>query len=122
MKNYYQSKLAQEMITVSLSDKLKSDHISVNAIKVPSVKVDHSRLPKMSWFKLKIYKMKANFALDPSQIGKVYFWLGDSEDAKLLNGKIINEKCKEVKYAAAVYKENNRKKLFEISDRQTKQI
>jgi NAD(P)-dependent dehydrogenase (short-subunit alcohol dehydrogenase family) len=118
-KAYYQSKLAQEMTTVSLSDKLRDSQITVSAIKVPAVKVDVSRLPDLSKFKLKIYKMKMKNSLEPSRMAETYFWLGNSEEAKMMNGKIINENNKEVKFASVVYKIENRRKLVELSNKQT---
>ena len=118
-KAYYQSKLAQETTTVSLAEKLSDSHISVNAIKIPAVKLDVSRLPDISKLKLKIYKMKMKHSLEPARMAQTYFWLGNSESAKTINGKIINENNREVKFAAAVYKTENQKKLVELSDRQT---
>lgn len=118
VKAYYQSKLAQEMTTVSLSEKLKDSQITVSAIKIPAVKVDASRLPDISKFKLKIYKMKMKHALEPSRMAETYFWLGNSEDAKMMNGKIIDENNKEVKFVSAVNNIENRKKLVELSNTQ----
>ncbi len=118
-KAYYQSKLAQEMTTVSLSEKLRDSQITVSAIKIPAVKVDVSRLPDLSKFKLKIYNMKMKNSLEPSRMAEAYFWLGNSEDAKLMSGKIINENNKKVKFASAVNKIENRRKLVELSNKQT---
>jgi outer membrane protein assembly factor BamD (BamD/ComL family) len=58
-------------------------------------------------------------SLEPSRMAETYFWLGNSEEAKMMNGKIINENNKEVKFASVVYKIENRRKLVELSNKQT---
>ena len=119
VKSYYQSKLAQEMTTIALAEKFRSDNIKVNAIKVTAVKLDPNRLPEISGFMLKIYKMKMKFSLEPAKMAETYFWLGDSKEADTITGAVINKHNKKVKFAPSAGKSDSRMKLIELSNKQT---
>lgn len=95
---YYQSKLAQIMYTIWLSKKLESTNITVNAIRVPAVKVDVSKYTNLSGFMKKIYKLKSRFSLSPVEMAKTYKYLATSKELLGITGKHYNEKNQQVKF------------------------
>lgn len=88
---YYQSKLAQIIFTHYLADKLKETPITVNAIRVPAVKVDMSRHSDLSNFMQWVYKQKSKWSIEPVQMAKTYIYLAISTDLADVTGKYFDE-------------------------------
>jgi len=94
VKAYYQAKLAQVMYTYWLSDKLKNTGITVNSIRVPSVKVDMSRYPNISAAAKLAYSIKSRFSLSAEEMANVYTCLATSDEFSNTTGKYFDESIK----------------------------
>lgn len=92
-KQYYQNKLALLMLTDYFA-RTNEEDIHFYAIRVPNVKVDISRYPKLSKMAKSMYKIKSKFALSVEEMAKVYVELALSDSQYPL---YINEKFKAVK-------------------------
>lgn len=95
---YYQSKTAQMIYTLWLSEQLKNTNITVNAIRVPAVRVDISKYPNLPNFLKKLYKFKSQFSLSPTKMAETYQYLATSEKLNNVTGKYFDEKNQEVKF------------------------
>lgn len=91
-KAYYQSKLAQLMYTHWLAEKLKDTRVTVNCIRVPSVRVDLSKYSNLSSFLRFLYSLKMRTALSPEEMGKTYTYLATSAEVSGITGKYFDEK------------------------------
>ena len=91
-KAYYQSKLAQVMYTIWLSNELKDTNTKVNSIRVPAVQVDMSKYAGLPEFLKKIFALKSKNSLKPSDMAETYKYLVVSDDLKEISGKYFNEK------------------------------
>jgi len=111
-KAYYQSKLAQVMYTYWLADKLKRDHITVNCIIVPNVKIDISRYPNLSAFMKFLYSIKSKFSISPDDMARVYTALALDDKYKGVTGKCFDEKLRIVKSSPYSYKKENIEQLM----------
>jgi NAD(P)-dependent dehydrogenase (short-subunit alcohol dehydrogenase family) len=95
-KAYYQSKRAQVMWTYYLAKELNDSHITVNAIRVPAVKIDISRHPDISTFTKWIYKQKSKQSISPVDMADAYTYLATSSEVNCVTGKYFNEKNEQV--------------------------
>lgn len=95
-KAYYQSKIAQVMYTYWLAEKLKPSAITVNCIRVPSVRVDISKYAKLPEALKKMYALKTKSALSPEEMAKTYTYLATSQDVKDISGAYLDEKSRPV--------------------------
>lgn len=69
---YYRSKLALLSHTLRLARTSDPAEIVANAVWVPAVKVDRSRVPSLPGWKRRIYEMKRHFAAEPEEIAPIY--------------------------------------------------
>lgn len=95
-KAYYQSKIAQVMYTYWLAEKLKSEGITVNSIRVTAVQVDISRHPELSAFMKWVYDQKSKKCITPDTMAKTYTYLATNPKMKGVTGKYYDENNKEV--------------------------
>ncbi len=95
-KAYYQSKLAQIMYTYWLSEQLKETPLTVNCIRVTSVKIDLSRYPDISKLAKFAYKLKSKSALSVEDMARTYTWLATSPEVARTTDKYFDEKNREV--------------------------
>ena len=115
VKAYYQSKLAQIMYSLWLSKELEDTKITVNSIRVPAVRVDLSKYPKLPGLLKKIYKFKSKFSLSPIKMAETYKYLSTSEEVKNRSGEYFNEKNETVKFSNYQKNWNEIEKLMELS-------
>ena len=112
---YYQSKLAQMMYTIWLSEELRDSKIIVNSIRVPAVKVDLSKFPNLSGFMKAMYKLKSRFSLSPVKMAETYKYFATSKDLLGITGKYFDENNQEVKFSNYQRDRNEIEKLKELT-------
>lgn len=116
---YYQSKLAQLMFTYDLAESLKDSGVTVNSIRVPSVKVDegrHEHLP--AWMRWS-YRMKRKFAMEPEKMAETYVRLAADPDLERTTGAYFDEHMRTVSSSKASYNRASWNRLRDISERLT---
>lgn len=67
-KTYYQNKLALLMLTLAM--RARNKDVTIQAIKVPSIKVDMKRYSHLSSFMKNLYKLKSRFSISPEEMAK----------------------------------------------------
>lgn len=116
---YYQSKLAQVMFTYELAERLKDSGVSVNCIRVPSVKIDkgrHQHVPAwMRW----AYQIKRRFSLDPEDMANTYAFVAVSPSLDRTTGRYFDEHNRIVKSSRKSYDKTVWKKLWRVSEKLT---
>ena len=108
-KTYYQNKLALLMLTLAMRARYKD--VTIQAIRVPSVKVDMKRYSHLSSFMKNLYKLKSRFSISPEEMAQTYVALATGNS---YNGFLYNEKCQEVKANRSVYVQEEQEKLYRI--------
>lgn len=108
-KTYYQNKLALLMLTLAMRARYKD--VTIQAIRVPSVKVDMKRYSHLSSFMKNLYKLKSRFSISPEEMAQTYIALATGNS---YNGFLYNEKCQEVKANRSVYDQEAQEKLYRI--------
>ncbi|KAA9297627.1 SDR family NAD(P)-dependent oxidoreductase [Streptococcus anginosus] len=108
-KTYYQNKLALLMLTLAMRSRYKD--VTIQAIRVPSVKVDMKRYSHLSSFMKNLYKLKSRFSISPEEMAQTYVALATGNS---YNGFLYNEKCQEVKANRSVYDQEAQEKLYRI--------
>ena len=108
-KTYYQNKLALLMLTLAMRARYKD--VTIQAIRVPSVKVDMKRYSRLSSFMKNLYKLKSRFSISPEEMAQTYVALATGNS---YNGFLYNEKCQEVKANRSVYDQEVQEKLYRI--------
>ena len=108
-KTYYQNKLALLMLTLAMRARYKD--VTIQAIRVPSVKVDMKRYSHLSSFMKNLYKLKSRFSISPEEMAQTYVALAMGNS---YNGFLYNEKCQEVKANRSVYDQEAQEKLYRI--------
>lgn len=108
-KTYYQNKLALLMLTLAMRARYKD--VTIQAIRVPSVKVDMKRYSHLSSFMKNLYKLKSLFSISPEEMAQTYVALATGNS---YNGFLYNEKCQEVKANRSVYDQEAQEKLYRI--------
>lgn len=108
-KTYYQNKLALLMLTLAMRARYKD--VTIQAIRVPSVKVDMKRYSHLSSFMKNLYKLKSRFSISPEEMAQTYVALATGNS---YNGFLYNEKCQEVKANRSVYNQEAQEKLYRI--------
>lgn len=108
-KTYYQNKLA--LLMLSLAMRTRNKDVIIQAIRVPSVKVDMKRYSHLSSFMKKLYKLKSWFSISPEEMAQTYVALATRNS---YNGFLYNEKCQEVKANRSVYDQEAQEKLYRI--------
>lgn len=108
-KTYYQNKLALLMLTLAMKARYKD--VTIQAIRVPSVKVDMKRYSHLSSFMKNLYKLKSRFSISPEEMAQTYVALATGNS---YNGFLYNEKCQEVKANRSVYDQEAQEKLYRI--------
>lgn len=88
---YYHSKLAQLMFTYYGSELLSEKGITLNAIRVPSVKVDEGRHENVSFLLRKAYSIKRKFSISPEKMAETYTYLAASPELNGVTGKYFDE-------------------------------
>lgn len=108
-KTYYQNKLALLMLTLAMRARYKD--VTIQAIRVPNVKVDMKRYSHLSSFMKNLYKLKSRFSISPEEMAQTYVALATGNS---YNGFLYNEKCQEVKANRSVYDQEAQEKLYRI--------
>lgn len=108
-KTYYQNKLALLMLTLAMRARYKD--VTIQAIRVPSVKVDMKRYSHLSSFMKNLYKLKSRFSISPEEMAQTYVALATGNS---YNGFLYNGKCQEVKANRSVYDQEAQEKLYRI--------
>lgn len=108
-KTYYQNKLALLMLTLAMRARYKD--VTIQAIRVPSVKVDMKRYSHLSSFMKNLYKLKSRFSISPEEMAQTYVALATGNS---YNGFLYNEKCQEVKANRSVYDQEAQEQLYRI--------
>lgn len=116
-KAYYQSKLAQTMYTIWLSQKLKEYNIKVNCIRVTNVKIDLTRYPKLSSFQKFLYSIKSKFSISPFEMAKCYFKIGSDTLFAQLSGLHFDENNNFVSFPSFARSSKNIEKLMELTEK-----
>lgn len=108
-KTYYQNKLA--LLMLSLAMRVRNKDVIIQAIRVPSVKVDMKRYSRLSSFMKNLYKLKSRFSISPEEMAQTYVALATGNG---YNSFLYNEKCQEVKANRSVYDQEAQEKLYRI--------
>ena len=108
-KTYYQNKLA--LLMLSLAMRARNKDVKIQAIRVPSVKVDMKRYSHLSSFMKNLYKLKSRFSISPEEMAQTYVALATEDN---YNGFLYNEKCQEVKASRSAYDQEAQEKLYRI--------
>jgi len=116
---YYHSKFAQLIFTYELAERLKGTGVTVNAIRVPSVKVDAGRDDHLPAWMRALYKLKRRFSIDPEQMAETYFFLSAAPSLLHLSGKYFDELNREVPSPRNSYDKAVWRKLWEVSEKLT---
>ena len=114
---YYQSKMAQLMYTYRLAERLKDTGITVNCIRVPSVRVDLNKYPNLSKAARFIYSMKMKSAMDPEEMAKTYAHLATSKEVAQFTGKYFDENCRPVKSSRYSMDAGNISTVMELTNK-----
>ncbi len=115
-KAYYQSKLAQVMYTYWLADKLKETGVTVNCVRVTSVKVDISRYPGLSKAAKLAYAVKSKKSISPEQMAQTYVWLATAPELKEATGGYYDHCCRRVESSRYSKDPQAVEKLMELTD------
>jgi NAD(P)-dependent dehydrogenase (short-subunit alcohol dehydrogenase family) len=117
---YYHSKLAQLMFTYDLARKLKESGVTVNCIRVPSVKIDEGRHAEYvaGWLQA-VYRLKRSFSIEPDTMAETYAYLAAEPALVGVTGNYYSEKNKVVSSSKKSYDETVWRKLWETSARMT---
>ncbi len=97
---YYQSKLAQVMYTLWLSNHYGGSAKTANCVRVTNVKVDLNRYPNVTDFQKRLYRIKSRFSISPEEMADVYVWLAMSNEGHNVTGRYFNEKRRQVQPSA----------------------
>ena len=89
-KAYYQSKQAQAMYTYWLAEKLMNTNITVNCVRVTSVKIDINRYPNLSKAAKLAYSIKSKKSISPEQMAEPYVWLATEPALSGITGKYFD--------------------------------
>ncbi|VUX02730.1 Acetoacetyl-CoA reductase [Streptococcus constellatus] len=108
-KTYYQNKLALLMLTLAMRARYKD--VTIQTIRVPSVKVDMKRYNHLSSFMKNLYKLKSRFSISPEVMAQTYVALATEDN---YNGFLYNEKCQEVKANRSAYNQEAQEKLWQL--------
>jgi NAD(P)-dependent dehydrogenase (short-subunit alcohol dehydrogenase family) len=112
---YYQSKRAQEMFTLWLSQKLRGTSVTANCVRVTNVKVDLSRYPELSAISRFVYKLKSKASISPEQMARTYAYLALSDDVKGVSGKCFDEKNQVVSVNSYTADPNNINEVMKLT-------
>lgn len=116
---YYHSKLAQLMFTYKLAEDMKGSGVTVNCIRVPSVKLDEGRYDHLPTLWKMVYKLKRRFSLEPETIAETYAYLAADPSLKEVTGKYFDENRNIVSSSAPSYDKDVWEKLWEVSEKLT---
>lgn len=116
-KAYYQSKLAQVMYTLWLSERFKGTRRTANCVRVTNVKIDISRYPDLSKLQKRMYSIKSRFSISPDQMAEVYAWLAVSPELTGVSGGYFDEKRRRVEAAKWATDPKNIQALMELTGR-----
>ncbi|EHJ53119.1 SDR family NAD(P)-dependent oxidoreductase [Streptococcus macacae] len=108
-KTYYQNKLSLLMLSLYMRKQVKD--VKIQAIRVPSVKVDIKRYSNLSYFMKKLYQLKSYFSISPDKMAKTYVTLATEDGYK---GFLYTEKCQEVKANRFAYDANAQNRLYQL--------
>jgi NAD(P)-dependent dehydrogenase (short-subunit alcohol dehydrogenase family) len=95
-KAYYQSKLAQVMFTLWLSEKYRDTRKTANCVRVTNVKIDLERYPDLSDLQKWLYSIKSRFSITPEEMAEVYVWLATDLELANVSGKYFDEKRRSI--------------------------
>lgn len=116
---YYHSKLAQQMFTYDLAKKLKHTGVTINCIRVPSVKIDEGRHAHVPALLHAIYRLKRLSSIEPEAMAETYAYLAAEPALCQVTGSYFNERNEIVSSSKKSRNENVWGKLWEISERLT---
>jgi NAD(P)-dependent dehydrogenase (short-subunit alcohol dehydrogenase family) len=112
---YYQSKLAQIIFTYDLAERMKKEGVTVNCIRVPTVKLDEGRYDHVPSFLRAIYRFKMRFAITPEAMAQAYVDLATSPDYATLTGQYVDENCQPLKAPRHTQDYVLRQQLWDVS-------
>lgn len=116
-KAYYQSKLAQVMVTYWLAECYRETPVTANCIRVTNVKVDIARYPQLSPVAKRLYAMKSRFAITPEQMAGVYVWLALSPECARESGGYFDEQRRRVSSSRYSRDPANIRDLIELTEK-----
>lgn len=108
-KTYYQNKLALLMFSLSMRERFSG--VKIQAIRVPSVRVDMARYSNLPAVMKELYRFKSRFSITPEEMARTYVTLAESDG---YDGFLYNEKCQEVKANRAAYEKDGQEKLWQL--------
>ena len=114
-KAYYHSKLAQVMYTYWLADTLNCTGVTVNCIRVTSVKIDISRYPRLSRLEKFAYSIKSKKSISPEEMAKTYTWLAISDEAASFSGLYFDHHRRRVDSSSYSRDNHEAEKLMELT-------
>ncbi|MDC7126072.1 MAG: SDR family NAD(P)-dependent oxidoreductase [Spirochaetales bacterium] len=119
---YYQSKLAQIIYTLWLSQNFKDTNITANCIRVTAVKIDISRHPDLSAFMKWVYSIKAKNSISPEDMAKIYTDLAVSSKYNNISGKYFDEHSDMVTMPKYCIDKDNIKAVMELTKKYIPEI
>jgi hypothetical protein len=103
------------MFTYALARRLAGSRVTASAIRVPNVRVDVSRYPKLPKFMLRMYEVKQRFAITPREMASCYLRLAVEPQFTDDNGVYFDEKCRPVKPPRYATNEEVQERLWRVS-------
>lgn len=97
---YYQSKLAQNIYTIWLSNQLTGTMATVNCIRVTNVKLDLDRFPEIPQWMKNLYALKSIFSISPEKMAETYAAAALDPDLKNVSGALIDHPLKRAPFPA----------------------
>jgi NAD(P)-dependent dehydrogenase (short-subunit alcohol dehydrogenase family) len=114
---YYQSKLAQVMYTLWLSDRYQGSAKTANCIRVTNVKVDLDRYPELTDFQKRLYSFKSRFSISPEQMAEGYAWLALAPEVATVSGEYFDHKRRRIRASKWATNPENIRRVMELTQR-----
>ncbi|MEZ4837199.1 MAG: SDR family NAD(P)-dependent oxidoreductase [Caldilineaceae bacterium] len=118
---YYHAKLAQVIFTLDLAERLKDAGVSVNCIRVPSVRLDAGRYDHVPALMRSIYQFKMRFALPPEAVAGLYVDMATADKYAPMTGQYVDETGRSVSLPRNAQDHELRAKLWQVSEELTQQ-
>jgi NAD(P)-dependent dehydrogenase (short-subunit alcohol dehydrogenase family) len=119
VKAYYQSKLALEMFTYALARQLEHSGVSVNCVRVPSVRLSDEKLASYPWLLRYAYAPKRRFAMLPEKMAEMYAHLLTSQQMQGVSGYCYDERGGAVTTSKYSRNKTEQERLWQVSEELT---
>ena len=116
VKAYYQSKLALEMFTYGLAGRLEYSGVSVNCVRVPSVRLSDEKMASYPRLLRYAYAPKRWLAMPPEKMAEMYAHLLTSHQLQGISGQCYDERGREVTTSKYSRNKMEQERLWKVSE------